>query len=198
MSEETILMHCSPVITGLKTANLFNYRFEDRNEVLKELKRLNHDLSGKGIRVIPLSFKKNRVLIYVYRPDYLRHDLSSVKARDILSRCGYCVLAEVKDPVNASLVQLMKRLSVQDEFPHEIGLFLGYPVEDVEGFILNQGRNYKCCGFWKVYGNEETAKEKFQTFAACRSCCLASCRRGMTLKQLAVNGIRNEHHQPGH
>ena len=35
-------------------------------------------------------------------------------------------------------------------FPHELGLLLGYPVEDVLGFIRNEGRNYLYCGYWKV------------------------------------------------
>ena len=32
-------------------------------------------------------------------------------------------------------------------FPHEIGLLLGYPVEDVLGFIRYQGKNYLYTGY---------------------------------------------------
>ena len=40
------------------------------------------------------------------------------------------------------------------EFPHEVGLFLSYPPEDVKGFIAHRANDFKCAGLWKVYGNE--------------------------------------------
>ena len=30
------------------------------------------------------------------------------------------------------------------EFPHEVGLFLSYPPEDVKGFIDHRANNFKC------------------------------------------------------
>ena len=56
--------------------------------------------------------------------------------------------------VDGAIEWLRMRLASGDGFPHEIGLFLGYPVEDVLGFIENAGQNCKCCGCWKVYCNE--------------------------------------------
>ena len=47
------------------------------------------------------------------------------------------------------LRQLSRRLCCEADFPHEIGVFLGYPLTDVVGFIENQGRNFTCCGCWK-------------------------------------------------
>ena len=47
-------------------------------------------------------------------------------------------------------------------FPHELGLLLGYPAEDVRGFM---GIGYKKClytGYWKVY---EKAEEKIALFS---------------------------------
>ncbi len=50
------------------------------------------------------------------------------------------------------------------DFPHEMGLLLGYPVEDVRGFIEHQGRDYLCTGYWKVYENLEQKQQLFQRF----------------------------------
>lgn len=47
------------------------------------------------------------------------------------------------------------------EFPHEVGLFLSYPPEDVKGFIAHRANDFKCAGLWKVYGNEEKARSLF-------------------------------------
>ena len=49
---------------------------------------------------------------------------------------------------------LIERLQNREDFPHEIGLFLSYPPEDVQGFIDNRAHNYKRICAWKVYGDE--------------------------------------------
>ena len=61
-------------------------------------------------------------------------------------------------------------MAKMQEFPHEIGLFLGYPPEDVAGFIRHQGSHYKLCGKWKVYGDVERAKALFCEYDRCSEC----------------------------
>lgn len=51
-----------------------------------------------------------------------------------------------------------------EEFPHEIGLLLEYPLEDVIGFIENEGRNYLYSGYWKVYADVERKVELFEAY----------------------------------
>ena len=60
-----------------------------------------------------------------------------------------------------AIEKLKMRLNETTEFPHEIGLFLGYPVGDVVGFIKNKGKNFKCCGCWKVYCDQCEAERRF-------------------------------------
>ena len=62
------------------------------------------------------------------------------------------------------MAQLQTRLREQGGFPHEIGLFLGYPLGDVAGFIRNRGKNCKCSGCWKVYCNELEAQKRFARY----------------------------------
>ena len=50
------------------------------------------------------------------------------------------------------------------EFPHETGVFLGYPLEDVKGFIRHGGKNYCEIGYWKVYSKAEQARETFRLY----------------------------------
>jgi hypothetical protein len=56
-------------------------------------------------------------------------------------------------------------------FPHEIGFFLGYPPDDVLGFIRQKGKNYKYRGLWKVYGDVNRAINLFQRYENCRKNC---------------------------
>ena len=72
------------------------------------------------------------------------------------------------------------------EFPHEVGLFLSYPPEDVKGFIDNRACNFKCAGLWKVYGDEAAARRTFARFKKCTEIYCKLWREGSTIDQLAV------------
>ena len=60
-----------------------------------------------------------------------------------------------------------------------MGLFLGYPPEDVRGFIENRAAGCKLIGCWKVYGDVDAAKEKFASFERCTRAC-----KGKALDQI--------------
>ncbi len=192
MSDELIVAHCAPTLAGLKTGNLFSCRFRDREEILAELRRINRQLAGKGIAAIPLGMREGRALIYLYRPAALKRDLSLPGALRILRERGYGGGPDgSEDGARAGtcsrhLARLIRRLKEETEFPHEIGLFLGYPPEDVAGFIENRGACCKCIGTWKVYGDPEEAQLRFRRFRSCTDCYLKQARRGRTLAELSV------------
>ncbi len=81
---------------------------------------------------------------------------------------------------------LRSRVRDPSDFPHEIGLFLGYPPCDVAGFIDNGGRNFKYAGQWKVYGGVENTLRNFERYKKCRSVYLKMYDKGRSIKQLAV------------
>ena len=182
MSDELVVSQCAPTLAGLKTANMFSAEYESREEVTAELRRLNAVLVPRGLRIVPMRYMQSRVLLYLYRPEALRRDLADSAAQDILRECGYgkCSRAE------SCLSCLIGRLRNNADFPHEVGLFLGYPPEDVRGFIENRAANAKCTGVWKVYGDERQA---LQTFAKYKKCTQVYCERwqsGSGLDKLAV------------
>ena len=110
-----------------------------------------------------------------------RQDLEDAEAVRLLEESGYpCHSA------GQCVACLIRRLRENDEFPHEIGLFLSYPPEDVRGFIENKACRFKCAGLWKVYGDEERAKELFRQYKRCTDRCCALWRAGSGLAQLAV------------
>ena len=181
MSEELLVRHCSPTLAGMKTGNMFSCSCRSREDVKNYVRAMNRLLNGRGLRVLPLKCEKGHALIYVYRPDRLSDDLREDLAVEILASCGYTS----KDPTKC-LIRLMKRLKAEEGFPHEIGLFLGYPPEDVRGFIEYGAQNYKCVGAWKVYGDEEAAKQLFAKYRRCTEIYEKRFRHGSTLEQLTV------------
>lgn len=180
MSDQMLVQYCAPTLAGLKTANLFSCAYESEDKLLDALRRLNRQLGGKGLRVLPLRRRGGRALIYVYRPSFLARDLRRGGACELLRDRGYCC----EDPAQC-LRHLKRRLADSGDFPHEIGLFLGYPPEDVCGFMADR-RGCKCIGCWKVYGNEQAARACFDRFERCTKTLCDRFERGMSLDNLAV------------
>ena len=181
MPEDILVQCCAPTLAGIKTGSLFTCPFTDREEMLRDLRTLNRSLSSRGLRILALRYGEGRALLYLFRPERLQSDLKNRSAQEILSRAGYEGLA-----VDQCLARLIRRLRENGDFPHEIGLFLSYPPEDVRGFIENHSQNYKFIGYWKVYGDEAAARRTFEQY---RKCTDSYCRRlsaGCALCQLAV------------
>ena len=129
MSEEQVVRNCAPTLAGLKTGNLFACPYESREDLLDFLRSLNRRLGKKGVRAVPLRIRQDKALIYLYRPARLEKDLSCASCEALLSACGYNCRGGSR-----CLTRLARKLKQQEDFPHEIGLFLSYPPEDVKGF----------------------------------------------------------------
>ena len=120
-------------------------------------------------------------LLYLYRPAELRVDLKDQLAEALLADAGYSGKSSEQ-----CVAYLAKRFRSGGEFPHEVGLFLSYPPQDVRGFIENHAVNYKCAGLWKVYGDEALARRLFDKFRKCTDIYCALWRAGSGIDQLAV------------
>lgn len=179
--ETELIGNCAPTLAGLKSANLFRYRYRDADTVLAELSEVNRLLNERGVYVEALCWEPNAVLVYAYRRSHLERELQGEQAREILNRYGY-PLGELE----GSLAFLKKRLKGYTCFPHEIGIFLGYPPEDVKGFIENRGKNCQYCGLWKVYGNAQERRKLFCKLQKCSEVYLRVFAEGRELTQMTV------------
>lgn len=181
MMESYLIAHCSPTLAGLKSANIFNYSFTSIKHLSMQLQQCASMLRPKGVSIRVLRLSGKTALIYVYRGSRVQEELMRQGVFDFLSKYGY-----ETEPLSDCLSLLSRRISSHMEFPHEIGLFLGYPLDDVKGFIENKGKNSCCSGCWKVYYNECEAKKQFARFEKCRRiyCDLFAC--GRSVLQLTV------------
>lgn len=180
MSDELVIHHCAPTMANIKTANLFSCGFSDYQDMISHVRKLNTRLKNKGLRVLALNYENGRGLIYIYRPERLSKDLRDCLASSLLKACGYPSSEE-----NACLRHLISRVREEVDFPHEIGLFLGYPPEDVDGFI-NRKNEYKTIGFWKVYGDAETAQKTFARYRKCMNIYSKLWKEGKSIENLTV------------
>ena len=141
MSNETLIRCCAPTMACLKTGNMFTW---------------NQRLSHKGLRILPLRWRDGKALLYLYRPKLLERDLRDPLSRKLLSECGY-----TGEGASICLARLISRLRTEEDFPHEVGLFLGYPPADVDGF-MHRKDECKLSGLWKVYDDVESAIRQFK------------------------------------
>ena len=181
MSEEMIVKYCSPTLAGIKTGSLFSAAFTGQRECVETLRRWNAILRGKGLRAVPFGSKNGRTAVYVYRVSRLGTDLKNTETRSLLNALGYDC-----DCPERCIVRLAQRLKNCGEFPHEIGLFLGYPPEDVSGFI-NKGE-CKLTGAWKVYGDKNRAEKTFAQYKKCTRIYGELFHKGKSVERLTVAG----------
>jgi hypothetical protein len=185
MPELTLVKQCSPTLANKKTGSLFRVKYATKDDMICDLRKCNQKFLKKGLRFLPLNYDNHSALIYAYRPARLRADFKRPQVQTILRTLGY------KNFDYAHCLQELKeRLKVSD-FPHEIGLFLGYPVNDVAGFIDHHGRDYKAIGLWKAYDNVDLAANLFTEYKRITDLFSKAIRQGFTLNSLIEDKRRN-------
>jgi hypothetical protein len=157
----------APTINGLKPGSLINIRRQGDDKIAATWNAQKTSLTRKlGVEALDLSPGVNHgkrdgssALILIYRREFLARTLAAKEAMEILAASGY-------DTKGANVDSLLSRLAERFErgCPHEIGLFLGYPPEDVRGFMRDGGDGSIATGYWKVYGNVTEARRAFQKF----------------------------------
>lgn len=182
-SYEMILVEqCAPTLMGVKPASLFRCQEDGKTPAREIAARWNREFSPFGITVRTLKIcpHTGACLVYLYRDGWLHQILEEAENRAFLIQRGY----QVEAGCDGLLEQLSERLCLEKEFPHEIGVFLGYPLEDVVGFIKNRGQNYTCCGCWKAYGDPQAAQRRFDQYRRCTAICKDRLRQGALITQL--------------
>ena len=154
--ETQIALQCAPLISGLKVSNLLIISAEDEALVRVILRR-------SGISFFRLLRTGEKVTFLLFRKNPLEAYLKQQEVETMLAEAGYAELS-----LGNILSTFQKRyahyMSAGGRFPHEMGLLLGYPAEDVKGFVENEGKNFLYSGYWKVYADVEEKRRLFQKF----------------------------------
>ena len=156
--ETQMVFQCSPVIAGLKASNLLIIKHDDVCYVKKIIGLTN-------LSYCMLFKTEQKTTILLYDKSILKTYLSQERVIRLLKDTGYenCGLDMI---IPVFKIHYETYTTGGQEFPHEMGLLLGYPIEDVEGFIKNKGKNSLYTGYWKVY---EALPEKIHLFSAFES-----------------------------
>lgn len=177
--EKLIAYHCAPALAGIKPSNIVSVYKNRVENIHSQIERLNAELNGKGIFLEALCECEKKVLVMVYRKKELKKTLSDKKVRGFLVSMGYPEEGEVEE-----YIEILKHHLSGEEFSHEIGAFLGYPVNDIYGFMYHKGEGCLLCGEWKVYENADSARRLFHRFTSCRKALCEKVEGGKTLAQV--------------
>lgn len=154
--EIQLALQCAPLLTGLKISNLFSVN----NDSARYTEGL---FKGSGILCFILRVTDERTTFLLYRPDKLSEYLRTEEVRRLLDMLGY-LDSNLKRVLSVFRKRYEGFMGSGLPFPHELGLLLGYPVEDVNGFIVNRGKNFLYAGYWKVYENLPEKLNLFENF----------------------------------
>ena len=174
---------CAPTLAGLKPASLFRYQPGAGQSGSAMAAAWHAALCDRGVavRVLKNCPRTGAVLVYVYRPAQMDTLLKNCDVLHFLQSEGYR-----SGTADALLTQLSQRLCCEGDFPHEVGIFLGYPLADVVGFIQNHGQNFTVCGHWKVYTDPSAAQQQFACYKKCETIYTRCYRRGTPIRRLTV------------
>ena len=167
--ELQLILHCAPVLKGIKAANTLTLFRSD-------LEKVKHIIKNTEICMCILYENSEKAVVLFYRKDRMQVVMNQVVCCSYLLQLGYRPL---------DLEQCFYRLSEKmyhyhksgRVFPHELGVFLEYPLYDIEEFMKQGGKNFKICGYWKVYHKEEDAKNIFLQYDAAREELLTDYQR---------------------
>ena len=176
---EVIANQCAPVLTDVKPSNLLILTNEEE-EAFLQMEEL------PGISRLCLYEGEHKSTWLLCRRDRLESELVWPQTGEFLKQYGYRM---VQESLDEKLLRLQYRFAEYKEgrqpFPHEMGVFLGYPLGDVKGFIEHHGKEYLCSGYWKVYRDEQKAKSTFQLYQSVRDAVLQLIMAGSNLYEIS-------------
>lgn len=173
-----IALQCAPFLKGLKVSCVISMDtalYGGLAEIFDNMDIAYHRLSCS----------EGKCLVLFYRPEELRRYLQQTQVQNLMREYGY---------TDMNVQQMLLRLSERVRnftgrgigFPHEIGIFLGYPLEDVKGFIENNGKKYLMIGYWKVYSNPVGARMVFKQYDRAKYCAVNEFLTGKSIREIAL------------
>lgn len=181
---EQIAVQCAPLLAGLKPSNLLIIP----RGLEPELKA---SLQGTQVAAYCLTEYDGKQVYLIYRVNELIVYLTKPEVQKLLINLGY---------EGGELFMLLQRVSerytahkqAKAEFPHELGLLLGYPAVDVRGFMEHGGKNFLYSGYWKVYGNVRETVALFQEFGKAKEFMMQLVAEGYSIADITAMYHRNK------
>lgn len=177
--EKFLLFNSSLVIADIKPSVTVNIK-KNYGENYKNWL----EYGGEFLRRINLNYRTlkeddNAVILLIYKDELLKNHIFKEKNRKFLKNIGYLNIDSVDYYVNF----LRIRYQIY-KCPHELGVFLGIPVEDVIDFMDCNKKKCLGCGYWKIYNNYDEAIETFRRYDEVKKKTISKLINGIPLEEI--------------
>lgn len=154
-----IIKLIGPVILGSKPSEIVNIPGCPEEKIIKlnEIEAFFGNCKKVKYKIINVHDGSKRVLFINEKS--MNRRLLDKKCRNFLRFLGY----PREYNFEAYMRELMLRLESK-EFPHEIGIFLGYPLKDVLGFMGYGKQEFVEVFSWRIYGDKEVSYKIYNSF----------------------------------
>ncbi len=145
-------------IIGVKPACLISISSK------KCLRLCNANFTGSSpVAFVVVKCNGEKKQLFIYHKEKLRFVLMNAQNRRCLIELGY-----PKDGSVETYVRLLVEKLRGAQFPHESGLFFGYPLKDVYGF-MGKAIPYRKTMGWRMYGDTRASEKIYYQFRNARS-----------------------------
>ena len=159
-----LLVKTAAVRQGIKPAELLRVRhcYAGVNSEGLRVCLYRSDIYGiLGLDYVELKVEAASSLVLFYNPSVLAATLGEGRSRRWLSRLGYPAAGALR-----GLLGELRRRCEGKGMPHEVGVFIGYPLKDVAGFMRRIPATPVHHGSWRVYGGARESLERMRLYAS--------------------------------
>ena len=150
VGDERFIIKLASVFAGAKPAVLFSLCNRTCQKGVNPYQEWDHHkqkiLDEYNISVMTMRKSESKNLLYFYDKELLSFILKKKSITGFLKNLGYYSCENMEDYLGVLKKRFSKYL-----IPHEIGLFLGYPLKDVVGFMCKE-LPAVYSDRWKVFG----------------------------------------------
>ena len=173
-TEYSLAKYCGVTFARIKPASLFTITQENSDK----LRFLSGKFRSKGFVFVLIRSRNCRTLVFIYNKDQMKKVLFDSDNLNFLNKRGYYYKTV------SQAIALLKEKLIENDFPHEIGIFLGYPLDDVQGFIEKPFEKALFSGYWKVYYDLQKKLNIFKRYRRCTDCICRKIECGESLTKI--------------
>lgn len=156
--DKYMLFLLAPVVGGLKPSSTITLK-KDSKEYFVWNNYKETFLNKIGLKHILLREDDKAIILLIYSEKNLEKFINNKETKEFLLKLEY----NLQDNLGSILDKLIQRYN-RFHCPHELGVFLGIPLEDVIDFMECTSKKCLLCGYWKVFNNSENALEIFNNY----------------------------------
>lgn len=177
--EKFLLFNSALVIAKVKPAVTITIRNDKRGNYKNWFIREENFLKKVNLEFIYLREDENSLIVLVYNREVLKKHIAKKRNNRFLTDIGYKSTYNLDYYLNYLKVRYKK-----NRCPHELGIFLGIPIEDVTDFIECSNKECLICGYWKVYNNYDKAINTFKKYDEIRDKTIGCLLSGLSLDKI--------------